>query len=96
MKADEAALKEVGSGHAAPTVVVGIADYKTRKCEKAVNGKMAMVDGKLQGKPEMRFAKVVSHHDESRNATQSVKDLITWLRCKVNVFCAIMLIVYPK
>lgn len=44
MQADEPAFEKVFDFHFFPTVVVSIADHKTRQDKEEINGQVAMID----------------------------------------------------
>lgn len=44
LKSYEATLEEVPNSHFIPAVVIGIANHKTRKEEKEVDGEVTVVD----------------------------------------------------
>ncbi len=64
---------------AAPAVIIGIADYKTRKGKKEIDGKVAVVDNLQRRMRRIGLKNMERHHKKGCHSSEAVENFIAWL-----------------
>ena len=80
VKPGKTSLEELPRAHPAPTVIIGITCHKTAEHEEEIYSEITVIDD-LRGivRPSVGLHHMEAHYNQGSHATQSVKDLVTWL-----------------
>jgi len=72
LQPDQTPLKKIAHRHLPPTIVIGIADHKTRQQKKEVDGKIAVIDIHIEMTGGMRLAEMHGKNHNGRHTTQAI------------------------
>lgn len=87
MKADYTPFEEFTVPHPVLAVIVGIADYVTRKDEKEIYGEITVVDyGACRISRHENIKMMIEQHEHRCYAAQSVEYVIAWFRYYCEIF----------
>ena len=78
MQTNQSALEEAPGAHLVPTVIVGIADDKARKCKEEIDRPIPVVDGLVWRHTKISLKEMKTHDQHGRYSAQSVQNFITW------------------